>query len=445
MTLGRRLWLAVAAPLGALVVAFIITTAVLRLTGHNPFDAYAALGGAFEQNRNIVNTINVAATYYLSAVAVAIGFKMNLFNIGVDGQYRIAALLSAWVAGQAFMSNLPGVLRILITLLVAVLVGAMWAGIAAFLKVARGVSEVISTIMLNAIATAVVAFLLTPGRMAVASGNNVSTPKITAGGQVGGISVPESSSKIYWMILLAVAVGILYAVILNRTVFGFSIKATGLSESAAVASGISVKRMVLSTMLLSGAVAGLVGMPELLNGSDGSYSLNFPAGIGFVGIAIALLGRNHPIGMIFSALLWAALDASSNSLQGAQVPKELVTIIQGVMLFAVVIAYEVVRRYRLVLEQKAVARSLRLNAEREALLADQLNPAGGARAAGGAATAPTLQKQRKRITLGKANPGAAGAMGDVASSFDDPPRHHPTDSGAVDTGSNDVSADGGSE
>ncbi len=364
MTAGRRLFLTIAAPLGALVVAFVVTTLVLLLTGSNPFDAYGALVGAFKGPRIIVNTVNTATTYYLSAVAVAIGFRMNLFNIGVDGQYRLAAMLAASFAGTAFMSGLPGFLRVILTVLAAMLVGAAWAGIAAFLKVTRGVSEVISTIMLNAIATALIAYLLTPGRLAIAQGNNVLTRPITDGGQVPNVDISGSSSPLYTLIVLSAIVGVVYALVLTRTVFGFSIRATGLSESSAVASGISVRKMILSAMLLSGAVAGLVGMPELLNGSVGAYSLNFPSGIGFTGIAIALLGRNHPLGMVFSALLWSALDSSSNSLQGAGVPKELVTIIQGVMLFAVVIAYEVVRRYRLTSEQRAVARSL-ANARRE--------------------------------------------------------------------------------
>jgi simple sugar transport system permease protein len=212
--------------------------------------------------------------------------------------------------------------------------------------------------MLNAIATFIIAYLLTPQRLAVLDGNNISTPKITEGGQLPVIEFTGSTTPLYSLVLLALLVGVLYALMLSRTVFGFSLKATGLSESAAIASGISVKRMVVSAMLLSGAVAGLIGMPELLNGTAASYSLNFPTGIGFTGIAIALLGRNHPVGMIFSALLWAALDSSANALQGVGVPRELVTIMQGVIVLSVVVAYEFVRRYRLTLEAKDVARAL---------------------------------------------------------------------------------------
>ena len=357
-TRSRRILLGAAAPVGALLVSVIITSVLLVTTGHSPIDAFGAMIDALERPRIILGTINQSAIYYLAAIAVAIGFKMNLFNIGVDGQYRLAAMLSAAVAGAAWMSALPGFLRIIITLLVAMAVGAAWAGIAALLKVTRGVSEVISTIMLNAIATFVIAYLLTPQRLAVQEGNNISTPKITEGGQLGVIFFEGSTTPLYSLVALAALVGVLYALMLSRTVFGFSIKATGMSESAAIASGISVKKMIVSAMLLSGAVAGLIGMPELLNGSAASYSLNFPTGIGFTGIAIALLGRNHPVGMVFSALLWAALDNSANALQGVGVPRELVTIMQGIIVLSVVVAYEFVRRYRLTLEAKDVARAL---------------------------------------------------------------------------------------
>ena len=355
---GRRILLGAAAPVGALLFALLITSILLILTGHNPFEAFGAMVAALEKPRVFLGMMNQTAVFYLSAVAVAIGFKMNLFNIGVDGQYRLAAMLSAAVAGAAFMDSLPGFLRIAITLLVAMAVGAAWAGVAALLKVTRGVSEVISTIMLNAIATFLIAYLLTPQMWAVLDGNNISTSPITEGGLLPVLDVEGSTTPLYSLVFLAVIVGVIYALVLSRTVFGFSLKATGMSETAAIASGISVKKMVVSAMLLSGAVAGLVGMPELLNGSAGSYSLNFPTGIGFTGIAIALLGRNQPVGMVFSALLWAALDSSANALQGVGVPRELVTIMQGVIVLSVVVAYEFVRRYRLVLEARDVARAL---------------------------------------------------------------------------------------
>jgi general nucleoside transport system permease protein len=354
----RSVLLGLAAPVGALVFAALVCSAILVITGHSPGDVVDSMSASLERPRTSVIALNNATNYYLAAVAVAIGFRMNLFNIGVDGQYRLAAMLSAALAGASFMDGLPSFLRIAMTLIAAMAVGAFWAGIAGFLKVTRGVSEVISTIMLNAIATALVAFLLNPQRMAVLEGQNIHTPAITSGGQVPGIPFPDVASiTVYGLIVVAALVGALYWFVLSRTRFGFDLKATGLSESAAVASGVSVKRMVFLSMLLSGAVAGLVGMPELLGGAH-YYSLNFPPGIGFIGIAVALLGRNHPVGMGFAALLWGVLDASSNGLDVAGIPKEIVAIMQGVIVLSVVIAYELVRRYRVRLEQREVGQAL---------------------------------------------------------------------------------------
>lgn len=353
----RAIVLGLAAPVGALVFAAVVCSIILVITGHSPGDVVDSMSASIDRPRTTVIALNNATNYYLAAVAVAIGFRMNLFNIGVDGQYRLAAMVSAALAGASFMDGLPSFLRVAMTMIAAIMVGAFWAGIAGFLKVTRGVSEVISTIMLNAVATALVAFLLNPNRLAVLEGNDIHTPEITEGGRVPGIPFPGSQTEIHGLILVAAAVGILYWFVLARTRFGFDLKATGMSESSAVASGVNVKKMVLASMLLSGAVAGLVGMPELLGGAN-SYSLNFPPGIGFIGIAVALLGRNHPVGMAFAALLWGYLDASSNGLDVAGIPKEIVAIMQGVIVLSVVVAYELVRRYRVRLEQREVGRAL---------------------------------------------------------------------------------------
>ncbi|RIJ77465.1 ABC transporter permease [Nakamurella silvestris] len=358
----RAILLGIAAPLGALVVAAVLTAIILLLSGFNPLDTFRAFTDAVKAPRTLVNTANLMAGYYLSAVAVAIGFKMNLFNIGVEGQYKLAAMLAGAFAGSSLASNLPGPLRIVLTILVAALVGAIWSGIAGLLKVTRGVSEVISTIMLNAIALSIIAYLILPSNLGVEVGTQRvrQTRPITEGGFLEGWTVAGSSSPLYSTLVLALLVGVIYAILLNRTVFGFTLKATGLSETAAVASGVNVKRMTITTMLMSGAIAGIVGIPQLLNGSDHAFSAqNFPGAIGFTGIAIALLGRNHPIGIALAAALWSILDASSNQIQAiAKVPLEIVQIVQGIMVFSVVIAYELVRRYRLVAEQRAVGSAL---------------------------------------------------------------------------------------
>lgn len=346
--------LALATPALALVAGFLVTSLVLLVAGDPVGEVWRTILSVPE-TRNMVNIVNNGAVLYLSGLAVAIGFRMMLFNIGVDGQYRIAAFASAWVAGEAW---LPGYLNTLLAILAAMLVGALWAGIAGVLRATRGVSEVISTIMLNFISTSLVAYFLR--RVAVREGNSntIGTREIPEGSRVPGIPVGGVPGlEIYGFVVIAAVVGFLYWFVLNRTRFGFDLRATGQSRTAAVASGINVRRMVIVAMLLSGAVAGLVGLP-IIFGDSYSYGTTFQSGLGFAGIAIALLGRNHPVGIALGDLLFAFLDEQSNALQIlVGVSSDIVAITQGVIVFAVVISYEVVRRYQVSLERSAVASS----------------------------------------------------------------------------------------
>jgi len=353
----RRLALVLTAPLLAVLLAALITSAVLVATGDSPFTVLRVFWESLGRPSILVNTANKATTYYLSALAVAIGFRMNLFNIGVDGQYRLAAMLAAALGGAI---SLPKPLHVLVIVVTAMCVGAMWAGLAAILRVTRGVSEVISTIMLNAIATSIVAYLLAPGRLAIQfpGSNNLGTRPIPESGRIPGIDlIPSAPSQVFGFVVVAIVCGIGYGVLLNRTRFGFDLRAAGTSESAARASGVNVTRMIVITMLISGGIAGLVGMPQLL-GASYSYAQDFPAGLGFTGIAIALLGRNHPVGIAFGALFWGFLDASALRLEFAEVAPEIVRIMQGTIVLCVVVAYELVRRYRLRRQQQEVGEQL---------------------------------------------------------------------------------------
>ncbi len=212
--------------------------------------------------------------------------------------------------------------------------------------------------MLNLVASGVIAYLLADGKLGQLTGEALTTKPIDGSGQVGGISlIPGAHVKVYGLVFLAVIVGVAFQLLLSRTRFGFDLRATGRSATAAQASGVNVNRMILYAMLLSGAVAGLVNMPVLL-GEAYNYSTNTPAGIGFTGIGIALLGRNNPIGIAIASLLWAFLDTSSNVLQISNIPIAVVGITEGVVLFSAVIAYEFVRRYGLKLQQRRVGREL---------------------------------------------------------------------------------------
>ncbi|MFI6577364.1 ABC transporter permease [Nocardiopsis sp. NPDC050513] len=355
--LSALLALSFAAVFAAGLIAIAVTALVLVLSGIAPMATFARMLEYGTRPDSMVQIINDSTTYYLAAVAVAIGFKMKLFNIGVDGQYRLAALLSAAVGGYLI---LPAPFSQILMIVVAVAVGGVWAGIAGYLKVARGVSEVISTIMLNAIATGITAYLLSTDRLAVEiSTNNIGTPPLPESSWVPGIPAGflGSDRDIFGLVFLAVAVGVGYSVMLNRTRFGFELRATGQSQSAAEASGVNVKKMVFLSMLFSGMVAGLVGLPQLL-GDAHYYALDFPTGIGFIGIAIALLGRNHPVGIVFAALFWSFLTQAANILPFDNIPQEIAVIAQATIVLTVVVVYEVVHRWGRRYQQQQIGKQL---------------------------------------------------------------------------------------
>lgn len=353
-----RLLPALLAPLAALAIAAAVSSLVLGFGGKEIFPTFQIMFEYGKQPDSITAILDKTTFYYLSAVAAAIGFRMGLFNIGVDGQYRLAALLAASPGTASFLSWLPGAARIVLIVLVAMVVGAAWAAIAGLLKVTRGVSEVISTIMLNFIAGGILAFLLTTDHLGVqAPGSQaVTTPILPKNSWMPEIPlVPDAQGGVFGFIVVSFLVGVGYWFLLGYTRFGFDLRATGLNPSAAVASGVDAKRMVVATMMLSGAVAGLVGMPQLF-GESHAFTESV-GGLGFTGIAIALLGRNHPIGMALGAVLWSFLERSAQILDLEDIPKETVTIMQGTAVLAVVVAYELSARLSRRLQQKRVGES----------------------------------------------------------------------------------------
>ena len=350
---GRRILLAVAAPVVAAVAAVIISSIVLLASGSSPIEVYGDMLENGSRLETLVDTLNRATPLYISGVAAAIGFRMNLFNIGVEGQYLLAAFFAA-AAGAAV--DLPPVLHVSFILIVAMGVGSAYAGFAGVLKVSRGVNEVISTIILNSIATAgIIAWLLLKWQDSGREGLNQGTPFIARSGRLPDLNSwlelftreIGKGRRLTSAILIAVFVGIAYHVFVNRTVAGYDLRASGSNPRAARAAGVPPKRMVVTAMALSGACAGLVGMSEIL-GDKYSFDRSMVSGLGFKGIAVALLGRNHPVGIVFGALLWAFLDASSGILQQTgSASREIVKIMQGVVLLMAVVGYAVVKRAKM--------------------------------------------------------------------------------------------------
>ncbi|WP_433508700.1 ABC transporter permease [Nonomuraea sp. CA-143628] len=335
---------ALLAPVAALVLAAGAACLILVVTGASPLDAAQAMVTNALSGSSAAIILNSAAAYYLSAVAVAFTFRLNLFNIGAEGQYRIAALCAAAVGAELPLPPIAGYALLLLTAMAA---GAAWAGIAAALKAIKGVNEVISTIALNFIAIGLISFLLTPGRLGAdgAGSNNLGTPPLPPSLRDSGFIAVTHGATLYWSSLLALTAGIAFYLLLERTVFGFDLRAIGRSPEAARFGGASTARVTVITMLLSGATAGLVGMPALL-GDSGGFSLSFPSGLGFIGIAVALIGRNRAAGMALGALLFSFLDNSSNVLQLLDINNEVVRIMEGLIVLAVLVAYELSARWR---------------------------------------------------------------------------------------------------
>ncbi len=347
----ERVWRASLAPVIAAVAAILVSSLALVLSGNDPVEAFREMWKTIDSTQSVVLIVNAAVPYYIAGVAVAIGFKMNLFNIGSNGQYLLAALVAGWAGAEV---SLPPVLHVAFVFLVAIVVGGTWALIAAILNVTRNVNVVIATIMLNYIAIGLAAFLLSEVFRDEENGGLVAQTKVMPSSarlpsmnrfiELFGFHFSDGVT-LYGFLPFAIVLGVAYYILLNRSRFGYDLRLSGMNPDAALAAGINPKRMVLITLFMSGAVAGMIGLPFLL--SDPSflkYGDAFPTTIGFTGLGIALLGRNNPIGIAGAALVWATIERATQRLGPLGIPPEIGRIMQGSFLLAAVIAYEVVRR-----------------------------------------------------------------------------------------------------
>jgi ABC-type uncharacterized transport system permease subunit len=366
-----RALLTVAGAIAAIILAIVISSVAISVAGASPAAAFAAFFNFGETERAVVNSIttmlNRAVPLFIAGLAVAVGFRMNLFNIGVEGQYRIAAICAAYF-GSLFA--LPAWIQIPLIIVVAAVVGGLYALIPAVMKVTRGVNEVIATIMLNYIAINLAAFLVRgPFTGKRAEGLLTTTtptmpqsawfPNLNWIFEMFGMPAPRGGG-LWGFLIVAILLGVGLWVLLQRTRFGFEVKASGLNASAALASGVNPKKMVISAMVLSGAIAGLIGLPEIL-GDKHSFGSNFTPGLGFLGIAVALLGRNQPGGIAIAALLFGFLDRAQGPLQFASVPPSVIMIMQGTIVLLVVIANEITSRIALRREERRAAHQLGRN------------------------------------------------------------------------------------
>jgi simple sugar transport system permease protein len=319
-------------PLVSVLIALAIASIVIILIGKNPIYAYRVMiVGAFGGAEQLANTIVKMTPLVLTGLAVGFGFRAGIFNIGAEGQMAMGALIGSMVAMN--VGFLPPFLAIPLSLIFGMLAGAIWASIAGFLKAFTGAHEVISTIMLNWIATNIAIFMVS-GPLAIGSGTPKS-PEISESSKLP-IILKVKATEMSIAIFIAIMVAIVMYVILEKSTMGYELKGVGFNPHAAEYGGVNIKKSIILTMAISGALAGMAGIIDILGVPPNRFVGELTGGRGFDGITIALIGRNHPIGIIFAALLIASLRTGSNAMQiTAQIPNDIVMIIQGIVIFLV--------------------------------------------------------------------------------------------------------------
>jgi general nucleoside transport system permease protein len=339
-------------PLVAVACAFLVGALVILAIGDSPVQTYRLLiGSAFSWPDGIGYTLFLATPLVFTGLAVAVAFRCGLLNIGAEGQLYVASFAAAWVgialggvvipgsgggADRLPLANLPGVLLVPLCCLAAIAAGAAWGAIPGVLKARFGSHEVINTIMLNFVAVALVGYFTQymyrmPGDsiMQTASiGDSARLPRL--GGVVPGL---PSRIPLNLAFLLAIAACVLVYVFLWKTRWGYELRATGQNPSAAEYGGISVRRQIVLAMAISGGLAGMVGINEVLGYRYRHYD-GFSDNYGFTGIAVALLGRNHPGGVLVAALLFAVLQRGGLPVDAFTqlVSKDIVVILQGLVI-----------------------------------------------------------------------------------------------------------------
>ncbi|MEW6307612.1 MAG: ABC transporter permease [Bacillota bacterium] len=297
-----------AKPLTAVGLALIIGALLLWLAGYDVPKAYFALANAaFFDYHYVADGLLKTTPLILLGAGVAFAFKANVFNIGAEGQMYIGALAATWFATRL---DWPGFALLPLIILAGAIGGGLWAALPGYLKARLGVSEVITTIMMNYIAIELTGLLLSGPLQELDRVYPRSDP-ILAGARLPFI-LPGTRLHLGFLLAILLAVGLSY--LLLRTVFGYEARAVGLSPTAARTSGVNVQATILKTMLVSGGLAGIAGAVEL-SGVTHQMFKHFSAGQGYDAIAVALVAGNSPIGVIFSGWLFGVMRAGSNLMQ----------------------------------------------------------------------------------------------------------------------------------
>ncbi|PXW92476.1 nucleoside ABC transporter membrane protein [Streptohalobacillus salinus] len=334
MTDNRKMNILV--PILSVLLGFLVGAIIMIAYGYNPIAGYSALfQGAFGSLYNVGETIRRTIPLVLTGLAVAFAFRAGLFNIGAEGQVFVGWFAAVWV-GVTF--ELPAIIHIPVAILAAALAGAIWAAVPGILKATRGVHEVVVTIMMNYIALHVTNYLI---RTVLSDGGSQSA-RISQSASLStqGLKEMFGYSQIHWGFVVSIILAVFIWFFLERTTYGFELRAVGFNPNAANYAGMSVKRNIILAMMLSGALAGVGGAMEGIGTFGYMYTHASYTNLGFDGIAVALLGANTAPGVVIAAFLFGALKVGALSMPPLSgVPSELVDIVIAMIIFFVAASY----------------------------------------------------------------------------------------------------------
>jgi simple sugar transport system permease protein len=312
-------------PLIAVLCSFLVGAIMIVCIGGNPMEAYSyLLKGAFGSKANLGETVVKAVPLIFTGLAATFAYRCGVFNLGATGQFTIGAVASIWVSTT--FPTVPSIL--VISLVIGTMAGGIWGAIPGILKIARGLNEMIVSIMLNYVAVLFMGYLFSgPLR----EGSVPQTAAVTA-----KLSRIVEGTRVHSGIVIALLIALIIYYFLFFTASGFKLRAVGLNRTAAEFNGYSVKKYILLSFVISGAIAGLGGSVEL-HGTQFRLMSGFGDGYGFDGVAIALIGQLNPIGTVLVAYLFAILRTGATTMQvGSGMPTSVIDIIQAlIIVFAV--------------------------------------------------------------------------------------------------------------
>ncbi len=328
-------------PAIAIILSLIIGAVFISIIGKNPAEVYIRLfSGTLGSSYGIGQVLFKATPLIFTGLSVAFAFRAGLFNIGAEGQLLMGSFATAWT-GFTFLT-LPAIILLPVSILAGIIGGALWGGIAGYLKARFGSHEVINTIMLNFIAAALVSYFVNEIFNIQAT---VHTPEISPSAQIARfdsfLNLFKGSPFNLSFLIALIACAVFYF-IFKKTILGYEITALGLNKHAAEYARMNVKRLTFLSMAISGGFAGLVGA-NFVSGYKHYFELGFSEGAGYIGIAVALIARNNPMGIIFISIFFGILEYGGLTVNTI-VPKELVTILQAIVIFFVIIISKILEK-----------------------------------------------------------------------------------------------------